>query len=30
MLTSLDIPAGEYLVRVEHIGLHEGHVGKAQ
>ena len=21
---------GEYLVRVEHIGLHEGHVGKAQ
>jgi hypothetical protein len=25
-----DIPAGEYLVRVEHIGLHEGHVGKAQ
>jgi hypothetical protein len=24
------IPAGEYLVRVEHIGLHEGHVGKAQ
>jgi len=25
-----NIPAGEYLVRVEHIGLHEGHVGKAQ
>ncbi|KAF2260635.1 hypothetical protein CC78DRAFT_610026, partial [Lojkania enalia] len=25
-----DIPAGEYLVRVEHIGLHEGHVGRAQ
>jgi hypothetical protein len=24
------IPSGEYLVRVEHIGLHEGHVGKAQ
>jgi len=24
------IPAGEYLVRVEHIALHEGHVGKAQ
>jgi hypothetical protein len=24
------IPPGEYLVRVEHIGLHEGHVGKAQ
>jgi hypothetical protein len=24
------VPAGEYLVRVEHIGLHEGHVGKAQ
>lgn len=24
------IPAGEYLVRVEHIGLHEAHVGKAQ
>ena len=23
-------PPGEYLVRVEHIGLHEGHVGKAQ
>ncbi|KAF2021369.1 lytic polysaccharide monooxygenase [Aaosphaeria arxii CBS 175.79] len=25
-----NIPPGEYLVRVEHIGLHEGHVGKAQ
>ncbi|KAF1936109.1 hypothetical protein EJ02DRAFT_459799 [Clathrospora elynae] len=25
-----NIPAGEYLVRVEHIGLHEAHVGKAQ
>ncbi|KAF2024284.1 hypothetical protein EK21DRAFT_104770 [Setomelanomma holmii] len=25
-----NIPAGEYLVRVEHIGLHEVHVGKAQ
>ncbi|EAT81480.1 hypothetical protein HBI56_205700 [Parastagonospora nodorum] len=24
------IPAGEYLVRVEHIAIHEGHVGKAQ
>lgn len=24
------LPSGEYLVRVEHIGLHEGHVGKAQ
>lgn len=24
------IPPGEYLVRVEHIGLHEGHVGRAQ
>ncbi|KAF1847883.1 lytic polysaccharide monooxygenase [Cucurbitaria berberidis CBS 394.84] len=24
------IPAGEYLVRVEHIGLHQGHEGKAQ
>lgn len=24
------LPPGEYLVRVEHIGLHEGHVGKAQ
>ncbi|KAF2180596.1 lytic polysaccharide monooxygenase [Zopfia rhizophila CBS 207.26] len=24
------VPPGEYLVRVEHIGLHEGHVGKAQ
>jgi hypothetical protein len=24
------IPAGEYLVRVEHISIHEGHVGKAQ
>ena len=24
------VPAGEYLVRVEHIGLHEGHKGKAQ
>ncbi|KAK3317431.1 glycoside hydrolase [Cercophora scortea] len=23
-------PPGEYLVRVEHIGLHQGHVGKAQ
>lgn len=23
-------PPGEYLARVEHIGLHEGHVGKAQ
>jgi len=23
-------PPGEYLVRVEHIGLHEGHVNKAQ
>ncbi|KAH7305598.1 hypothetical protein B0I35DRAFT_413967 [Stachybotrys elegans] len=23
-------PPGEYLVRWEHIGLHEGHVGKAQ
>ncbi|KAH9882607.1 hypothetical protein J1614_000843 [Plenodomus biglobosus] len=25
-----NIPAGEYLVRVKHIGLHEEHVGKAQ
>lgn len=25
-----NIPPGEYLVRVEHIGLHEGHVGRAQ
>lgn len=25
-----NVPAGEYLVRVEHIGLHEGHVGQAQ
>jgi len=25
-----NIPPGEYLVRFEHIGLHEGHVGKAQ
>ncbi|KAI4598012.1 hypothetical protein KJ359_003821 [Pestalotiopsis sp. 9143b] len=25
-----NIPAGEYLVRVEHIGLHEAHQGKAQ
>lgn len=25
-----NIPAGEYLVRVEHIAIHEGHVGKAQ
>jgi hypothetical protein len=25
-----NLPSGEYLVRVEHIGLHEGHVGKAQ
>jgi hypothetical protein len=25
-----NIPPGEYLVRVEHIGIHEGHVGKAQ
>jgi hypothetical protein len=24
------LPPGEYLVRVEHIGIHEGHVGKAQ
>ncbi|KAK8099474.1 uncharacterized protein PG998_012715 [Apiospora kogelbergensis] len=24
------IPPGEYLVRVEHIGIHEAHVGKAQ
>lgn len=24
------IPAGEYLVRVEHIGLHQAHEGKAQ
>ena len=24
------IPAGEYLVRAEHIAIHEGHVGKAQ
>lgn len=24
------IPPGEYLVRVEHIGLHEGHRGRAQ
>jgi hypothetical protein len=24
------LPGGEYLVRVEHIGLHQGHVGKAQ
>lgn len=24
------IPAGEYLVRVEHIAIHEAHVGKAQ
>ncbi|KAK1998059.1 fungal cellulose binding domain-containing protein [Colletotrichum falcatum] len=24
------IPPGDYLVRVEHIGLHEAHVGKAQ
>ncbi|KAF2447733.1 lytic polysaccharide monooxygenase [Karstenula rhodostoma CBS 690.94] len=24
------IPPGEYLVRVEHIGLHEAHAGKAQ
>ncbi|EOA84098.1 glycoside hydrolase family 61 protein [Exserohilum turcica Et28A] len=24
------IPKGEYLVRVEHIAIHEGHVGKAQ
>ena len=23
-------PPGEYLLRIEHIGLHEGHVGKAQ
>ncbi|KAH7135300.1 glycoside hydrolase [Dendryphion nanum] len=25
-----NIPPGEYLVRVEHIGLHQGHEGKAQ
>lgn len=25
-----DTPDGEYLVRPEHIGVHEGHVGKAQ
>ncbi|OAL43135.1 hypothetical protein IQ07DRAFT_593313 [Pyrenochaeta sp. DS3sAY3a] len=25
-----NVPAGEYLVRVEHIGLHEGHQGRAQ
>nr|OQO28609.1 hypothetical protein B0A51_03325 [Rachicladosporium sp. CCFEE 5018] len=25
-----DTPSGEYLVRPEHIGLHEAHVGKAQ
>ena len=25
-----DIPSGEYLVRVEHIAIHESHVGKAQ
>jgi len=25
-----NLPAGEYLVRVEHIAIHEGHVGKAQ
>ncbi|GIZ48218.1 hypothetical protein CKM354_001128600 [Cercospora kikuchii] len=25
-----DIPDGEYLVRVQHIAIHEGHVGKAQ
>ncbi|KAK6432494.1 hypothetical protein LTR95_011337 [Oleoguttula sp. CCFEE 5521] len=25
-----DVPIGEYLVRPEHIGLHEAHVGKAQ
>lgn len=25
-----EIEDGEYLVRAEHIGLHEGHVGKAQ
>ncbi|ORY09132.1 glycoside hydrolase [Clohesyomyces aquaticus] len=24
------IPSGEYLVRAEHIAIHEGHVGKAQ
>lgn len=25
-----DLPSGEYLVRVEHIGIHESHVNKAQ
>ncbi|KAF1955814.1 hypothetical protein CC80DRAFT_548884 [Byssothecium circinans] len=25
-----NVPTGEYLVRVEHIGLHEAHQGKAQ
>jgi hypothetical protein len=25
-----NIPPGEYLVRVEHIGIHESHVNKAQ
>lgn len=25
-----DIPDGEYLVRFEHVGIHENHVGKAQ
>jgi len=25
-----DLPDGEYLVRPEHIAIHEGHVGKAQ
>lgn len=25
-----DTPDGEYLVRPEHIGIHEGHIGKAQ
>lgn len=25
-----NIPPGDYLVRVEHIGLHEGHQGRAQ
>lgn len=24
------LPSGEYLVRVEHIGLHQAHEGKAQ
>ncbi|KAF1972903.1 hypothetical protein BU23DRAFT_466377, partial [Bimuria novae-zelandiae CBS 107.79] len=28
--TQKNIPPGEYLVRVEHIGLHQAHEGKAQ